>query len=98
MSKEEKIILNPYFSDNFNRILKRTKAKDKKIFQRIKENVTKIINNPLCGKPLRNLLKGFRRVHIGSFVLVYEITKTEVRFIDFDHHDKAYKKKYDEIQ
>lgn len=32
------------------------------------------------------------------FVLVYEITKTEVRFIDFDHHDKVYKKKYDEIR
>jgi YafQ family addiction module toxin component len=98
MAKEEKIILNPYFSDNFNRILKRTKTKDKKIFQRIKESVDKIINNPLCGKPLRNLLKGFRRVHIGSFVLVYEITSTEVRFIDFEHHDKVYKKKYDEFR
>ena len=98
MSKEEKIILNPYFSDNFNRILKRTKTKDKAIFQQIKENVTKIMANPSCGKPLRNVLKGYRRVHINSFVLVYEITSTEVKFIDFDHHDQVYKKNYAEIR
>jgi len=44
------------------------------------------------GKPLRNVLKGKRRVHIGSFVLFYSIdTKNEiVTFLEFEHHDKAY--------
>lgn len=89
---DKKDVFKPYFSENFNKILKRVKKKDKEIFQRISENIFKIINNPLCGKPLRNVLKNYRRIHIGHFVLIYEIANTEIRFLDFDHHDKVYKK------
>jgi len=89
---DNKIIFSPYFSENFSKILKRIKAKDKETFQRVGESILKIINNPLCGKPLRNVLRNYRRVHIGQFVLIYEIIKTEIRFLDFDHHDKIYKK------
>ena len=89
---DKKDIFSPYFSDNFNKILKRIKKKDKEIFQRISESIFKIVNNPLCGKPLRNVLRNYRRVHIGHFVLIYEIINSEIRFLDFDHHDKIYKK------
>ncbi len=89
---DKKDIFSPYFSEDLSKILKRLKKKDKEMFQRISENILKIINNPLCGKPLRNVLRNCRRVHVGSFVLVYEIIKTEIRFLDFDHHDKIYKK------
>mgnify|MGYP001568675225 CR=1 len=89
---DKKDIFSPYFSENFNKTLKRIKKKDKEIFQRISESVFKIINNPLCGKPLRNVLRNYRRVHIGHFVLIYEIINMEIRFLDFDHHDKIYKK------
>jgi addiction module RelE/StbE family toxin len=40
-------------------------------------------------------MKGARRVHISkSFVLVYEIDEKSkvVRLLDYDHHDKIYKK------
>ncbi len=47
---------------------------------------------PNIGKPLRYALKHYRRLHMGSFVLVYEFFKGELQFIDFDHHDKIYKK------
>lgn len=89
---DKKIIFSSCFSENFSKTLKRVKVKDKETFRRISEIILKIINNPLCGKPLRNVLKNYRRVHIGSFVLIYEIVKTEIRFLDFDHHDKIYKK------
>ena len=89
---DKKDIFSPYFSENFNKILKRIKKKDKEIFQRISESIFKIVNNPLCGKPLRNVLRNYRRVHIGHFVLIYEIINSEIRFLDFDHHDKIYKK------
>lgn len=89
---DKKIIFSSYFSENFSKILKRVKAKDKETFRRISETILKIIDNPLRGKPLRNVLRNYRRVHIGSFVLIYEMVKMEIRFLDFDHHDKIYKK------
>jgi len=37
-------------------------------------------------------LQGLRRVHIGSFVLVYEVFEnpTTVRVLKYKHHDEAY--------
>jgi len=46
----------------------------------------------MLGKPLRNTLRNYRRVHVDPFVLLYEIRMLEVRLMDFDHHDKIYKK------
>ncbi|MCZ7381354.1 MAG: type II toxin-antitoxin system RelE/ParE family toxin [Candidatus Methanoperedens sp.] len=52
-----------------------------------------IAKNPAIGKPLRNVLKGKRRVHLGTFVLIYEIYENEnkVVFLEIAHHDEAYK-------
>ena len=66
--------------------------KDKPGIKKIEDQVYKIISNPLVGKPLRNVLKSYRRVHIGSFVLVYKIENEEITFVDYDHHDRIYKK------
>lgn len=68
------------------------RTKDKQLFQRLENQVNKILRDPGFGKPLRYTLKNRRRLHIGSFVLVYEFYQGELRFIDFDHHDKIYKK------
>ncbi len=53
----------------------------------------KICENPRVGKPLRYALRGIWRVHIGSFVLMYEIDdkNRKVIFLKFAHHDDAYK-------
>ncbi|HID26884.1 MAG TPA: hypothetical protein EYP22_03455 [Methanosarcinales archaeon] len=48
-------------------------------------------------KTLRYGLKGLRRVHLEkSFVLVFEIDEENmvVRFLDLDHHDKIYRKRF----
>ncbi len=82
------------FSSELQKTLKRISKKDKNVLKQIENQVLKIISNPTIGKPLRNILKNYRRVHIGSFVLVYKITETEIVFMDYSHHDKVYKKKY----
>ncbi len=81
------------YSERFARILKKCKKKDSRLFEEIEQQIEKIINDPTVGKPLRYTLKNRRRVHVGSFVLVYELHNDKVRFIDFDHHDKIYRKK-----
>lgn len=84
----EKIV----YSDRMARALATYKRKDKRLFQDIENRIEKIVREPTIGKPLRYTLKNRRRVHVGSFVLVYEFYQGELRFIDFDHHDKIYKK------
>lgn len=77
------------YSREFEQALKRSK-KDKSSFERLTRQMEKILREPNIGKPLRYTLKNRRRVHIGSFVLVYEFHSGELRFLDFDHHDGIY--------
>lgn len=84
----------PVISPKLDKILKKQKRKNPQIVLEIEKQINKIANFPELGKPLRYDLKHQRRVHIGSFVLVYEIFGSEVHFLDFDHHDKVYKKQY----
>ena len=78
----------------FETAIKRVKKKDKELFKQAHNQILKIIREPNIGKPLRYSLKNRRRLHVGSFVIVYEFLGGELRFIDFDHHDKIYKKKF----
>jgi YafQ family addiction module toxin component len=77
---------------DFKRILKRLN-REKTLRDELDKGVEKILNNPFLGKPLRHSLRNYRRIHIeGSFVLLYEIQGSMVILIDFDHHDRIYKK------
>jgi len=86
--------MNFVFSLEFKKILQKLAKKDKPRLKKVEDQVYKIISNPLVGKPLRNVMKNYRRVHIGSFVLVYKIENEEITFVDYDHHDRVYKKYY----
>ena len=78
-------------SDKLEKILKKLGKTKPTTLKDLKKQIVKVALNPAIGKPLRNVLKNYRRVHIGPFVLVYEIRLDEVRLLDFDHHDKIYK-------
>lgn len=56
--------------------LRSCKNNNSELFKRVEKQIIKIIHEP----------------NIGSFVLIYELYQNELRFIDFDHHDKIYKK------
>lgn len=73
--------------------LDKLKKKDNSLYHRVIRKIIEISKNPELGKPLRNVLKGKRRIHVGSFVLFYSIDKKNetVTFLEFEHHDKAYR-------
>jgi mRNA-degrading endonuclease RelE of RelBE toxin-antitoxin system len=76
------------------RIFKSLKRKNPDISREVESGIIKILRNPELGKPMRNVLRNQRRIQIaGSFVLLYEIAGNEVRLLDFDHHNKIYKKR-----
>lgn len=79
-------------SAEFEKILKSLKKKKLSIFKQVEKKIIRIAGNPIVGKPLRNVLRNYRGIHINPFVLLYEIKDNEIRLLDFDHHDKIYKK------
>lgn len=80
------------YAERFEQVLRFWKKKDGRIFRSIASQIEKIIREPEIGKPLRHALKSRRRLHVGSFVLVYEFYNDKLRFLDFNHHDRIYKK------
>ena len=77
--------------------LKKTYKKNRILYDAVMKKIEEIIKNPHHYKPLRYDLRGLRRVHLEkSFVLVFEIDEEEkmVRFLNLDHHNEIYRKKY----
>ena len=86
-----------FISKNLKAKLKKMYKKNRKFYELVIKKIEEIIGNPHHYKPLRYDLKGLRRVHIGkSFVLIFEIDEENkiVKFLDLDHHDKIYKRRY----
>ncbi|MBA7512266.1 hypothetical protein ES705_04270 [subsurface metagenome] len=73
--------------------LRKLAKRDKTLYTSVQKKMVQITENPYLSKPLHGELKGKRRVHIGHFVLIYGIDEKERRviFLDFTHHDEAYK-------
>lgn len=77
--------------EELDKLFLKLSRKDKNKFEILTKKIQHILENPYQFKPLRDNMKGLRRVHIGkSFVLIYEILENEkiVRLVDYGHHDK----------
>ena len=79
--------------------LSKLRKKDKKAYEQIYRKIEEIVNSdPEHYKNLRYDLKNIKRVHIKkSFVLVFSYNQKEqlISFLDYDHHDNIYKKRYE---
>ncbi|MCX6666221.1 MAG: type II toxin-antitoxin system RelE/ParE family toxin [Euryarchaeota archaeon] len=74
-----------------NDFLKRiTKIKDTTVKEHIKKHITKIVEHPEIGKPMRFSRKGTRESYVGSYRLAYAYLKNEHKliFLDFYHKDE----------
>jgi YafQ family addiction module toxin component len=81
----------PYLRNILNKLSK----KDKLLYLRILKKIEEIIGSVDIEhyKNLRYDMNDKKRVHIGSFVLVFKFVKEEDKllFVDLDHHDNVYK-------
>ncbi|WP_456475248.1 type II toxin-antitoxin system RelE family toxin [Candidatus Pyrohabitans sp.] len=87
------IIVDPKLQNKIKKLYK----KDRKTYDRLKKKLLLLSKNPEMGKPLRNVLKNRRRLHVAPFVLIYRFDKDKkvIELLDFDHHDKVYKRTID---
>ncbi len=74
--------------------LLKIKKKNPLQFKAVRNKIDEVVRTPHHYKNLRHDLKDLKRVHIGSFVLIFSVDKSErcVHFIDFEHHDTIYKR------
>ncbi len=74
--------------------LRKLKKKDIHLFGAVQKKINRIANLDIISinhfKNLRGNLKDYKRVHIGSFVLIFKVEKNILIFDRFKHHDKAY--------
>lgn len=82
-------------SDDLEKILVKLKKKDKVMAEAVLKKIEEIVNCEEIShyKNLRGSMQDLRRVHVGSFVLTftYDPRTHKVEFIDFEHHDTAYR-------
>jgi mRNA-degrading endonuclease RelE of RelBE toxin-antitoxin system len=81
------------FSKTFSK--KISKLKGKEVFVLLQKIIEILLTKDFSHyKNLRYDLKKYKRVHVNkSYVIIFYDDKTKkVYFIDYDHHDKIYKK------
>jgi len=68
------------------------------MYERVKKKMVEILEYPQRHKPLGNVLKKYRRAHVGSFVIAFRIIEAEkrVKFVAFAHHDDIYERSFSE--
>ena len=75
-----------------DRAFKKLARKDREQLRRVNGKIREILADPHRFKPMKHPLDGCRRVHVGSFVILYEIDERNgvVSILDYDHHDNVY--------
>ena len=83
------------FSSELKKKMGILKQKDKTTYGALQKKILQIAS---CDKRsiehyknLRGTLSDFRRVHIGSFVLIFRVADDTLVFEEFEHHDNIYK-------
>lgn len=67
-----------------------SKIKDNKFKQKIIKQIEKIVENPLIGKPMKNIRKGTRELYIRPYRLAYQFKESEllILFVEIYYKDK----------
>ena len=81
--------------EHVDRIFKKLAKKNPNQMEIIARKLQEILEDPHRFKLMQFPLRGMRRVHFGSFVLLFSIDEQRKTVIleDYEHHDKVYRAK-----
>jgi mRNA-degrading endonuclease RelE of RelBE toxin-antitoxin system len=81
-------------SDDLRKTLVILKRKDTTMSQMVEKKIVQIASLDAVSiqhfKNLRSPLSDFKRVHLGSFVLLFRVKADTIIFDAFEHHDTIY--------
>jgi mRNA-degrading endonuclease RelE of RelBE toxin-antitoxin system len=87
--------MNYILSDELEAVLKKLGKKDRQLAIAVARKIEQITSLDETSvqhfKNLRGNMKEYKRVHVGSFVLMFKIHGNLIVFDRLIHHDKAYK-------
>ena len=77
-----------------DRTFRKLSKKDSKQMEAVTKKITEILEDPHAFKPMHFPLSGMRRVHFGSYVLLFSIDEQRrtVGLEDYEHHDGVYRR------
>jgi len=76
------VIFDDYFKKNFKKI------KDNPIKEKIIKQISKIVDSPEVGKPMRFGRKGTRELYISPYRLSYKMENGVIYLLDLYHKDE----------
>ena len=78
--------------EKLDRYLNKLEKRNPELIKELDNKIDEILLNHYHYKPLRWPMQNQRRVHIGRYVLVFQINEADetVEFLRFKHHDEAY--------
>jgi len=81
--------------EHVDRIFKKLAKRDPTQMEVIARKIEDVLEDPHRFKPMRFPLRGMRRVHFGSFVLLFSIDEQRKTVVleDYEHHDRVYRVK-----
>ena len=81
--------------EHVDRILKKLAKRNPNQMDVIARKIQEILEDPHRFKPMHFPLGGMRRIHFGSFVLLFSIDEQRKTVIleDYEHHDRVYRAK-----
>ena len=79
--------------EHVDRTFRKLAKKDSRQMRIIDRKVEEILGDPHRFKPMHFPLAGMRRVHFGTFVLLYSIDEQRKTVVieDYEHHDQVYR-------
>jgi YafQ family addiction module toxin component len=79
--------------EHLDRTFRKLAKKDARQMEAITKKIEEIVEDPHAYKPLRFPLAGRRRVHVGSYVLLFSIDEARKTVVleDYEHHDRVYR-------
>ncbi len=87
---------NFIISPKLERLLDKLARRDKALAIAVRKKIDQIINSDETSIPhfknLRRDRSDYKRVHVGSFVLTFQIEEDTIILKRFTHHDMAYKR------
>ncbi len=77
-----------------DKIFKKLGRKDPSQMKAISKKIREILDDPHRFKPMHFPLAGKRRVHFGSYVLLFSIDEPRRTVIleDYEYHDRVYRR------
>jgi YafQ family addiction module toxin component len=79
--------------DHVDRAFKKLRKRNPRQMEVIGSKIQEILEDPQRFKPMHFPLAGMRRVHFGSFVLLFTVDEQRKTVVleDYEHHDRVYR-------